>query len=126
MPTYQETRGTQSILSTLNGPSGLLIGERNSNQSTYPLKQTKSVSLVKRDEQRIHPSNVSNNYQSTAKIIDRRQIWVSQDQQSIVFNESMDFIPNTERRVLIDDQFYRDKGSVFDRLGSNSMVKRKV
>ena len=29
-PTYQETRGTQYILSTLNGPSGLLIGEKNS------------------------------------------------------------------------------------------------
>ena len=30
VPTYQETRETQSILSTLNEPSGLLIGEKNS------------------------------------------------------------------------------------------------
>ena len=30
VPTYQETHGTQYILSTLNGPSGLLIGEKKS------------------------------------------------------------------------------------------------
>ena len=169
----------QSILSTLNGPSGLLIGERNSNHPEYPPKRTNSVSLIKRHDQRNQPSNVSNNRPSTNKVIEPSIILLTQDQrqsvivdeecvptaeeliaeeeenfikrlerelvrmanegvaftlpavavdqqqvvtgknqqQSLLFDEGIDFNPEMDRRVVINDCFYDEGTSVFNRLG---------
>ena len=40
VPTYKKTRATQSVLSTLNGPPGLLIGERNQAMVTPSISST--------------------------------------------------------------------------------------
>ena len=49
VPTYQKTKSTQSILSTLNGPPGLLIGEGNKATVTLtPNNQSSKISQTSR------------------------------------------------------------------------------
>ena len=166
VPTYQKTRATQSILSTLSepsdlligernsstvtskindagksalpssttksssileipstlsGPSGLLIGERNSNNPKNMPKQIKNLSSFQRKDKQNTLLNENRKSPSTNKGIE--QSLLQENRQSTIFDEGEEVLLNTDRRVLIKDKFYQEKGSVFDRLGPKVKTK---
>ena len=43
---------------------------------------------------------------------------IQEGRQSVIFDEGEEGLLNIDRRVLIDDEFYQEKSSVFNRLGS--------
>ena len=104
-----------SIPNNRNGPSVLLLGEQNSSMksasqllSINNVQNSSCVSLVPRDEPRIHQLNVKNNHPPS--MVERQQIGTSQNQQQpLLFDECMEFNPEIDRRVVIDDYFLSQK-----------------
>ena len=109
----RDSRSTSkpSVPSTLNGPSGLLIGERNNENQIRLFQQTTNVSTTQRSNHQYHEANSCS---AIGESSEQFPVVVAPNRfQSIIFNE--EYIPNLERRVIIDEQFYKD--SVFNRLG---------
>ena len=51
---------------------------------------------------------------------------ITENKQSIIFDEGEEVIPNTYRRILITDNIHSEKGSVFDRLGLKTNAKTYI
>ena len=103
--------------STLNGPSGLLIGERNFSHLANPAHQPRNEFLLERGNKQKNRFDEKSNYPARSPVAEEPSTLLNQQPyQSIIFNE--EYIPNLERRVIINEQFYKD--SVFSRLGSHS------
>ena len=102
-----------SVPSTLNGPPGLLIGEKNLETPSRRLQLSPKMSATQCNSQAF---NTIKNRAALNPSSEQFPVLVVQEQcQSVLFNE--EYVPNpSNRRVTINDSFYRD--SVFNRLGS--------
>ena len=121
---------TESILSTRNRPSGPLLGEKNSSIKpaslllpTKTVQKSSRASQGERDEQRSRQSNVNNN--NPPSEVDQQPSTISQgQQQSMIFDESMELTTDMDRLVVIDDTFFHSNASVFDIMGPKQPQSR--
>ena len=92
------------IPSTLNGPPGLLIGERKITIPTNTSKQMKDLSSAQRRDKQNSRIHENSKPPLIIKLINQPPI--KEGRQSVIFDEGEEGLFNIDRRVLIDDEFY--------------------